>query len=443
MKERDKMSKITVFRNVSVLTEDAEHLMNQDVWVRDGKIAVIGSAGDYKPASPEEEAAETIEGKGMFLSPGIPNLHVHAAMNIFKGIAEDVTADTWFNEMIWPYESKMTKEDAYVGTLLGICEMINNGVTAMADHYFYEDEVMKAVLETGIRGDLAPTVFGMTPDYKERLAKVTEFIKQHKGKSDLVTFHMGPHAGYTCPDPTLGEIIDTAKSLELPIHLHVSEEEAQVIKAKELSGRTPFQVLHDAGGFDCKVLIGHGLWIEEDDLKYLKEDTWFAFCPKTYMKLASGQGGFFKYNSKFHYGFGTDGAASSNTLNPVEQARLLALLGKYQDMDASAYDAAAIWKHLMGGHDALGFGAGKMKVGAPADLVLWNLHTPDTFPYYNPITAILYSSNSSNVRYTMVGGEFLKYDGQLRMNTEELYGHAAELQRALLARGKGKAEMFY
>ncbi len=437
------MSKITLFKDVSVLTEQAEQLQHQDVWIKDGRIAVLSQTGTYRPGSPEEEAAEVIDGRGMFLSPGIPNLHAHAAMNIFKGIAEDVSADAWFNEMIWPYESKMTGEDAYVGTLLGISEMINNGVTAFADHYFYEEEVLQAVRETGIRGDLAPTIFGMTPDYKERLDKVTEFIQNHRGDSDRVAFHMGPHAGYTCPDPTLGEIVDRAKSLKLPIHLHVSEEEAQVVKAKELSGRTPFQVLYDAGGFDCKVLIAHGLWVEEEDLKYLKEDTWFAFCPKTYLKLASGQGGFYRYHSRLHYGFGTDGAASSNTLNPVEQARLLALLGKYQDMDAAAYDAAEVWRHLMGGHEALGFGSGKLQVGALADLVLWDLKTPDTYPYYSPITAILYSSNSENVRYTMVGGEFLKYDGRLSMDVKALYERSAELQRALLARGKGRAKMFY
>ena len=75
------------------------------------------------------------------------------------------------------------------------------------------------------------------------------------------SFHMGPHANYTCPSPTLKEIIDVAKELNLPIHLHVSEEDVQVEKAREETGLTPFGILYEAGGFDCKVLIGHGLWI--------------------------------------------------------------------------------------------------------------------------------------------------------------------------------------
>lgn len=434
------MGKITVLKNASLLNEKGECLSGRNLYVQDGRIWKILPA-DEDSHIPEE--AEVIDCSRYYVSPGLANLHTHAAMNIFKGIAEDVTADAWFNEMIWPYESKMTDEDVYIGTMLGIAEMLYNGVTVFADHYFGEEQVLKAVKDTGIRGDLAPTLFGATPDFKERLAGVKEFIRAHRNDSDKAAFHMGPHANYTCPAPTLGEIVDAAKELQLPIHLHVSEEDVQVEKAKKETGMTPFGILHEAGGFDCKVLVGHGLWIEEDDLKFLKDDTWFAFCPKTYMKLASGQGGFFQYYKQLNYGFGTDGAASSNTLNPVEQARLFGLLGKYQDRDSSKFGAKEIWHQMMKSHQAFSFGTGKLEEGAPADLVVWDLHRLNTFPFYDPISSILYSSNGENVRYTMVAGEFLKYDGKLKMDTEALIQEATELQKALLGRGKGKAEVTY
>ena len=434
------MEKTVLLKNAGLLDEEANCILNQNVYVQEGKILKI------LPAAEDTEsihADETIDCSKYYVSPGLANLHTHTAMNIFKGIAEDVTADAWFNEMIWPYESKMTDEDIYVGTLMGIAEMINNGVTVFADHYFGEEQVLKAVKETGIRGDLAPTLFGMTPDFHERLAQVKAFIQEHRNDSDRISFHMGPHANYTCPSPTLKEIIDAAKELNLPIHLHVSEEDVQVEKAREETGLTPFGILYEAEGFDCKVLIGHGLWIEEEDLKYLRDDTWFAFCPKTYMKLASGKGGFFDYYKQLNYGFGTDGAASSNTLNPVEQARLFGLMGKYQERNSAAYTATEIWQHLMASHQAFPFGSGRLKEGAPADLVIWDLYQPDTFPFYSPISAILYSSNSQNVKYTMVAGEFLKYNGKLKIDTKTLMQEAVRLQKALLERGKGKAQVAY
>ena len=434
------MQKTILLQSAGILDEEAKCTLKQNVYIKDGKFfrIVAENEDDHSVV-----ADETIDCSKYFVSPGLANLHTHTAMNIFKGIAEDVTADAWFNEMIWPYESKMTDDDVYIGTLMGISEMINNGVTVFADHYFGEEQVLKAVKETGIRGDLAPTLFGMTPGFHERLAQVKEFILEHRNDSDKIAFHMGPHANYTCPSPTLKEIIDVAKELDLPIHLHVSEEDVQVEKARKETGMTPFGILHEAGGFDCKVLIGHGLWIEEDDLKYLRDDTWFAFCPKTYMKLASGKGGFFDHYKKLNYGFGTDGAASSNTLNPMEQARLFGLLGKYQDRNSAAYTAEEILKHLMASHQAFPFGSGRMKEGAPADLVIWDLYQPDTFPFYNPISSILYSSNSQSVKYTMVAGEFLKYDGKLKMDTDALTKEAIRLQKDLLARGKGKAEVTY
>lgn len=429
-----------LLKNAALLMEDASCVMNQNIYIEDGKISHIVDCGKD---TMEKEVDEVVDCSRYYVSCGIPNLHAHTAMNIFKGIAEDVSPDAWFNEMIFPYESKMTDEDVYLGTKLGIAEMINNGVTVVADHYFGEEQVLRAVKDTGIRGDMSPTIFGSAPNFKERLDQVCEFIKNHRDDGSRIGFHMGTHSNYTCPPDTLAEMADRAKAMNLPIHLHLAEEELQVKMAKETYGLSPFGMVHEAGMFDSKVLVAHGLWVEEEDLKYLKNDTMFAFCPKTYMKIGSGIGGFFKLYPQINYAFGTDGAASSNTLNPVEQARLFALLGKYFADDGTSHKVEDMWRHLMKGHEAFDFGTGKLKEGAPADLVIWDLNTPDTFPIYHPLTCILYSSNSQNVRYTMVEGEFLKYDGKLVMDQEELLNEVSEMQKALLARGKGKANVSY
>ncbi len=430
--------KSMVIKNISIIDENAEILEGRDVIIEGGVIA-----GIRKASSEGEREKGVIDGTGLFLSPGIPNLHVHTAMNIFKGIAEDCTSDQWFNEKIFPFESKMTPEDVYLGTRLGIAEMVNNGVTVFADHYFMEDQVLRAVKDSGIRADIAPTVFGTAPDFEKRLSDTMGFIEAHRNDSDRISFSAGPHATYTCPPETLRKISDEAKEHSLPIHIHISEEKAQLDLCRENYGKTPFEYLHDSGAFEGKVLLAHGLWMVPEDIKFVNNDTYFAFCPKTYMKLGSGRGGLFDIYPKINLSFGTDGAASSNTLNPVEQARLFALLCKFQENDGRVLNAASVWKMLMAGHGAFSFGTGRIEEGAPADLVIWALDAPGTFPVYDPVTSILYSSDSSNAKYVFVSGEPLKADGKLCDRVAVQLEDVKKAQRELLKRGKGEAKVAY
>lgn len=162
------------------------------------------------------------------------------------------------------------------------------------------------------------------------------------------------------------------------------------------------------------------------------------------MKLAMGNGGIYRNKEHLNFSFGTDGGASSNTLDILEQARTFTLIGKYICDDPTAYETSYIWKHLMDGHRALGFNTGKVEVGYEADLVVWDLKRVNTFPVYNPLTALLYSADASNVKYTMVKGDFLKYDGKLTcVNEDELLADVKTAHTKLLARGKGKAIVVY
>ena len=432
MYESRKQKKI-LLKNANLITETGEILTGQDLVVAEGKIS-SGGNGVFD---------QVIDCTDYYVTPGLTNLHCHCAMNLFKGIAEDVDADTWFNEKIWPYESRLEAEDVYVGTKLGIAEMLNCGVTAFADHYFEEEAVLQAVLELGIRVDLAPTVFGSAPDFPERLRAVSDFCEKNRQVSGRVSLRMGPHAPYTCPPPFLEKIVKRAKELKLGLHLHVSETREQVEQSLQSFGKTPFAMAAEAGGFAYPTLVAHGLWITEEDFKYLGEETWFAFCPKTYGKFAMGTDSVFPNRGRISYGFGTDGAASSNTLNPCEQARFFAMLGKYGAKDPCDYAAREVWQALMRGHGAFSFGTGKLTEGSPADLVIWDLKKPNTWPVYDPVNSILYSSEPANVVYTMVDGVFLKEQGKLVFDERALLEEGARVQRRLLKRGQGQAKVIY
>ncbi len=426
----------TLFKNANLINEKGDITTNVDLLVKEGLIAGIGE-------NLECEGAEVIDCTDKFITPGFVSMHCHTPMNIFKGIAEDVNIDDWFNKELWPYESKMQDEDIYWGAKLACAEMINNGITAFADHYFKGHLIAQACEETGIKGDIAWTIFGFGGDCSEELALATKFCEDYKDH-ELVSPRMGPHSPYMCSPDVLKEVVDKAKELGVGIHIHVSETEVQVKQSRENhNGKTPFEVLNDAGGFDLPCIVGHGLWVEEDDLKYVNDKTVFSASPKTYMKLGMGEGNLWKYADKVNIASGNDGSASSNSIDVLEQMRLFALIGKFSD-NAEAFTLKEIWQFMMNGHNYLNFNSGKLAVGCAADLNVFDLNTVSTAPVYNPLAAIIYSAVPSvNITDVMINGKFVKKGGKLAFDETEIIKNASACAKEIYARGRGVTKLYF
>jgi len=414
----------------------------------EGKCGAVSS--DYIRKNAKKMGVKILDCDGCFVSPGLVNLHTHTPMTIFRGIAEDVNIEDWFNVKIWPYESRLKPRDVRMGSMLAIYEMLDSGVTGFFDHYFFSQEIAAAAEEAGIRADIAPTIFGLVPDWKKNVEDAVRLIEKVNGKSGRVRMRVGPHAPYTCPPEVLGECVKWSKRLGVGIHIHVSETARQVQDSLEAYGRTPFRILYDAAAMEVPCVFAHGIWIQEDEVGLLNEKCIFAVTPKTYLKLSAGFGNLYRYVTKedtvvsLNLGIGTDGAASSNTLNPVEQARLFGLSGKLFIQDATQFDLKSVWKMLMKSHEALGQNTGDVAPGYAADLVVWDLSFAHTWPVYDPLAAIIYSADNRNVRDVLIGGEFKKKDGKvLVFNIREVLSCVADIKNRLLSEGKGKALVTY
>ncbi|MBZ4669454.1 MAG: hypothetical protein JG775_2607, partial [Defluviitaleaceae bacterium] len=165
-----------ILKNSTIINKEGKIKQGQNIYISQGEIIKISD--EFINAN---NIKEIIDCSNLFVTPGLVNLHTHSPMNIFKGIAEDVDIYDWFNKEIWPYESKITSDDVYYGALLAIIEMIENGVTAFADHYFYAERICDAVLETGIRGDIAPTLFGMADNFEDEFKRISHLIEKKSG----------------------------------------------------------------------------------------------------------------------------------------------------------------------------------------------------------------------------------------------------------------------
>ncbi len=400
-----------LIRDVEVLqlSGGIDLLHHYDIHITGDRIAAVTPTD----TAATTDAKQVIDGAGMIALPGFINAHAHTAMVLFRGIAEDVNIESWFNDYIFPVESNETAEDVYWGTLLGIAEMIEAGVTTVADHYFHMDIVAKAVQESGMRANLVIAMFGNSPTADADLDDASEFIARWQGQADgRITAWLGPHSLYLCPHPFLRKVADRAQALGVGTHIHVSETKDQLVQSVARYGRTPVEILEDVGLLAQPLIGAHTVHVTENDLDLLaKSGAGVVHCPKTFLKLASGIAPITRMRERgIPVAFGTDGAASNSTMNVLEAARLAALLQKHERQDSTVQTVAQTFGmaftdsprvlHLDGQ-------IGALQPGMLADLVLIRQDGAHMQPAYNIPANILYNAQPGDVDTTICNGRVL------------------------------------
>ncbi|WNG50089.1 amidohydrolase [Archangium minus] len=409
---------------------------HQDILIRGNRITELRPTG-----SPMEPGVTVLEGNRMLAMPGLINTHAHVPMVLFRGLAEDVPLERWFNEFIWPLESNLTEEDVYWGAQLGLIEMIEGGVTTVADHYFFMDRVAQAVEEAGTRGHLGWAVFSSRGH--EALAETAAFAERWKGGAGgRITTCMAPHAPYTCDDGFLRASAEHAARLGIGIHIHAAEVMNQTLASVQKRGLTPIQVLRDTGILDVPTLIAHGCGLLPQDLELLarhQANVSIAHAPKTYLKLVMGIAPIRALRkSGVAVGLATDGAVSNNTLDIFESLRLMALLQKHEALDPEVMPIhEALDIATRGSAAALGMGdrLGVLAPGYQADILLVDIRGAHWQPPHNLLAGLVYSARASDVHTVMVDGRVIMRERRLlTLDKERVLTEVAKTMERLAQR---------
>jgi 5-methylthioadenosine/S-adenosylhomocysteine deaminase len=405
-----------IIHNCHVLTPTADIRRNRDIIVDAGKIVAIQATDTTDIAG---QAHEVIEADEMLAMPGLINTHAHVPMVIFRGLAEDVSIERWFNEFMWPLESNLVEEDVYWGMLLGLVEMIEGGVTTVADHYFFMDQAAQAVQEAGTRAALGWAVFG-DRGY-QALAETAAFVERWQGQADgRITTWMAPHAPYTCDDDFLRETVAHAKRLQVGIHIHAAEEIGQTQVSLAKRGLTPIQVLEQTGVFETPVIIAHGCGILPEDIELLQRGGYqvgVAHSPKTYLKLGMGLTPILSLlQAGIPVGLATDGAVSNNTLDVWESLRLMTMLQKHEARNPEVMTIPeALHLATQGSAAVLGLGSqiGQLTAGYLADIILLDLGGVHYQPLHSLTASLVYNTRASDVQTVIVNGQIIMRDRQI------------------------------
>ncbi len=386
------------------------------VYVKDGKIDAI------EPQDSQREASETLDLGNHVLMPGYVNAHGHAAMSLFRGMADDLALMTWLQEHIWPAEGKwVNPEFVSDGTRLAVAEMLKSGTTTFADMYFFPQDAIQASVDAGIRHvsftpilDF-PTNFGANAD--EYIKKALR-LHDHFGNEPLVTLGLGPHAPYTVSDGPLRQIRVIADEKQMPVQIHLHETAFEVQDSLDKLGKRPTQRLQDLGFLNERVSCVHMTQIDDSDIRILQDSgASVVHCPESNLKLASGFSPIAKMAAAgVNIGLGTDGAASNNDLNLQGEMKTAAMLAKAVAGDASALPAwQALEMATIGSARALGIGSqtGSIDVGKWADLQAIDLSNMPQQPLFDVASQLVYTDSSRYTDFVWVAGKCLLANGQL------------------------------
>jgi len=394
-------------------------LEQQAVIIQGAKIAAVLPVAQ---ADREFRVRETIDLPHHVVMPGLINMHGHAAMSLFRGMADDLPLMTWLNDHIWPAEGQFISEQFIAdGTQLAMAEMLRTGTTTFSDMYFFPEIVAQMAHDTGMRAQVCfplldfPTPWGSGPD--EYLNKGEALIDLWKG-DDYIMPAIGPHAPYTVSDEPLTKAVALSKKTGARIQIHLHETEFEVADAMEKQGKRPIERLAELGALGANTQCVHMTQISDSDITLLTgTGAHVIHCPESNLKLASGMCPAHKLiQSGVNVAIGTDGAASNNDLDLFGETRTAAMVAKVAANDAAALSAhQALQMATLNGAKALGrdHDLGSLVAGKLADIIAVDLSDPFIQPVYDPASHLVYSNHGRAVSHSWINGVPQVQDGKL------------------------------
>ena len=411
--------KKTIINHVILLPMQGETdvIYDASLHVQGDKIVYAGPKA-FAPAA--QAGDEVINGGGRIAMPGFVNTHAHNAMVLFRGAADDLPLQRWLNEKIFPMEDQLDDNAAYWGNLLGIAEMIRCGTACYNDMYFFTEQEIRAVEQTGIRSVLTRSTVCQELEQEtiEQKLQVYDALMAYQGAADgRIRVTVSPHAEYTCSAAYLRACGQKAQKLGVPLHIHVSETAAEHDACIERHGKTPMALLESLGVLKGEVYAAHCVYTGQADHEIMKEHGVVALhCPDSNLKLASGIAPIAQMMQRgVTVTLGTDGAASNNNLNMMEEMQRFVLLQKGITQDATSVSAKqALHIATTAGARAMHTGGGVLKEGYKADIVLVDTHVPHMQPMHNAINNRVYAAQGSDVWMNMVDGKILYKNGEYK-----------------------------
>ncbi len=426
-----------LLRGGTVVTMNDKYDVYEDgaVAILDDSIVAVGPTDEIVR---DYAARETVDCTDSVIMPGLVNAHTHIPMTLMRGLNDDLRLDVWLGYLMPVEREFVTPDFVKLGARVACAEMIRSGVTSFADMFYYEEAIAEQVAEIGMRALLGQTILVFpAPDaetFEDALLLCRRFIEHWNGHP-LIQPAVAPHAWYTATPELLLACADLARAFDVPLHTHVSETKLEADNSVNQNHMSVVTWLEQHGILDTKLLAAHCVHINEEDMFSLRRvGAGVAHCPSSNLKLASGiapVAQMLKLGLKV--GVGTDGPASNNDLDMVEEMRLASFIAKVATQDPTVLPARQTLEiATIGGARAMHMGhlTGSLEVGKRADIAVRDMRGIHNQPHFHNhpdavYSRIVYSSKASDVAHVICNGRWLMRDQVLLTVDEDAAREAA------------------
>ena len=418
-----------LFKNAGILATKN----NKFEFIENGYLAADGDKIDYiGKEEPKKKYKEEKECSGLILTPGFVNCHGHSAMTLLRGVGSDLPLQDWLHVM-WPVEDRMNEDDLRCGMELAIMEMLSSGTTSFTDMYLMPWAVADTIGRSGIKANFSRVMQAFQEmsdsDYDSyyRVKETEDLVSAfHNSYSERLKVDYAIHAEYTCKPLVVRRYSEDCLKKGLKMQIHLSETKKEHVECIEKYGKTPTEWFNDLGCFENPTLAAHCVWVEDSDMDILKDKgVTVVHNPTSNLKLGSGFAPVPKMIEKgINVALGTDGAASNNNLNFMEEIHLASIMHNGRLGDPTVMDPETVLKMAtINGAVAQGReDTGSLEVGKKADVVAFDVNKPHLTPNLNPEALLVYSAQGSDVCMTMVDGNILYENGEFKtIDKERVY----------------------
>lgn len=425
--------------NALVVTMDDDLTIHENGWVEIEGTAIKALGSGTPPDAP---GAEIVDCGGDIVMPGMVNAHCHMAMSVFRGLGEDV--DDRLYRYILPLERKfVSPEMVRAGSALSALEMIQGGVTTVADMYYFETEVGDVCAEAGLRAIVGQTLADFDPpdhkNFDEGFARVEELVDRYRDHL-LVTPSIAPHAPYSTGLKTMARVADwSAAHPDVPVQMHLAESTLEVKWALDNHGKSSVAVTAESGLLKPNLICAHCLQLDDADIQQMSiEQVCVVTNPRSNGKAGRGIAPVERMrNAGLPAAIGSDGAMSGNTLDLFSQFAPVSMFAKLLAGSRKPLPAVEVIRMAtIEGARALSLNlkTGSLEVGKQADLIRISLAAPRLHPMYDPYSALVFAAMPSDVTDTMVAGRWLMRDRQIQtMDKNKVIADANQIARQFKA----------